>query len=229
MHQSMPKITNLLTIIIKIWDRCMNCINYPMRYSAAILLPKSLTQLPSQRPPPPAGDIFPGQFQYCRTFLLRCKFHREGSAAGGHAGGYGIQFRKFKERLPCRSGIGRDRNPMQTLAKFKPQDQDVPQVEINPGKEKFEVQPKNAYEWNELGNIYLKIGSNDKAVEAFNKAIKLDPYFGWAYSNLALAYNHSKKFQGIHPAVQKKHRAAGHRQRQSNLVQPAWRCLPPHE
>ena len=76
-------------------------------------------------------------------------------------------------------------------------------MEINPGKEKFEVQPKNAYEWNELGNIYLKIGSNDKAVEAFNKAIELDPYFGWAYSNLALAYNHSKKFKESIPLYKK--------------------------
>lgn len=73
--------------------------------------------------------------------------------------------------------------------------EDPAEVEITPGKEKFEVQPKNAYEWNELGNIYLKIGSNDKAINSFNKAIELDPYFGWAYSNLALAYNHSKKFK----------------------------------
>jgi tetratricopeptide (TPR) repeat protein len=69
------------------------------------------------------------------------------------------------------------------------------QERFNSGKDKFEVQPQSAYEWNELGNIYLKIGSNDKAIEAFNKAIELDPSFGWAYSNLALAYNHSKKFR----------------------------------
>lgn len=77
------------------------------------------------------------------------------------------------------------------------------QVEINPGKDKFEMQPKCAYEWNELGNIYLKIGSNDKASEAFNKAIELDPCFGWAYSNLALSYNHSKKFKESIPLYKK--------------------------
>ena len=81
--------------------------------------------------------------------------------------------------------------------------EDPSEVEITPGKEKFEVQPKNAYEWNELGNIYLKIGSNDKAIDSFNKAIELDPYFGWAYSNLALAYNHSKKFKESIPLYRK--------------------------
>jgi len=83
------------------------------------------------------------------------------------------------------------------------EDPESTQVEINQGKDKFEVQPKTAYEWNELGNIYLKIGSNDKASEAFNKAIEMDPYFGWAYSNLALAYNHSKKFQESIPLYKK--------------------------
>lgn len=82
-------------------------------------------------------------------------------------------------------------------------EEDLSEVEITPGKEKFEVQPKNAYEWNELGNIYLKIGSNDKAIDSFNKAIELDPGFGWAYSNLALAYNHSKKFKESIPLYRK--------------------------
>ncbi len=49
----------------------------------------------------------------------------------------------------------------------------------------------------------MKIGSNDKAVEAFKKAIELDPCFGWAYSNLALAYNHSKKFKESIPLYKK--------------------------
>jgi len=119
----------------------------------------------------------------------------------------------MQEDMEFNSGRSRDAFPasqelveMQSYpdpTRFKPQDQDVPQVEINPGKEKFEVQPKNAYEWNELGNIYLKIGSNDKAVEAFTKAIKLDPCFGWAYSNLALAHNHSKKFKESIPLYKK--------------------------
>jgi len=88
-------------------------------------------------------------------------------------------------------------------AKGMAEGEDQLEVEITPGKEKFEVQPKNAYEWNELGNIYLKIGSNDKAIDSFNKAIELDPYFGWAYSNLAMAYNHSKKFKESIPLYRK--------------------------
>jgi tetratricopeptide (TPR) repeat protein len=89
------------------------------------------------------------------------------------------------------------------LNKFKVMEPENAQVDINPGRDKFEVQPKSAYEWNELGNIYLKIGSNDKASDAFKKAIELDPYFGWAYSNLALSYNHSKKFNESIPLYKK--------------------------
>ena len=87
--------------------------------------------------------------------------------------------------------------------KFRYMEQDNTQVDINPGKDKFEVQPQTAYDWNELGNIFLKIGSNDKASDAFKKAIELDPGFGWAYSNLALSYNHSKKFKESIPLYKK--------------------------
>jgi tetratricopeptide (TPR) repeat protein len=109
---------------------------------------------------------------------------------------------KLRDGLPASRELVEKRSS-NVAARFDFPETEIPQVEINPGKEKFEVQPKNAYEWNELGNIYLKIGSNDKASEAFNKAIAMDPYFGWAYSNLALAYNHSKKFQESIPLYRK--------------------------
>jgi tetratricopeptide (TPR) repeat protein len=119
----------------------------------------------------------------------------------------------MQEDMDFNSGRSRDVFPAnqelvdsQSFGKFSKENtegEDPSEVEITPGKEKFEVQPKNAYEWNELGNIYLKIGSNDKAIESFNKAIELDPYFGWAYSNLALAYNHSKKFKESIPLYKK--------------------------
>ncbi len=42
--------------------------------------------------------------------------------------------------------------------------------------------------WNEIGNIYIKMGSTDEAIAAFIKAIKLKPDFGWSYLNLGHAY-----------------------------------------
>ena len=48
--------------------------------------------------------------------------------------------------------------------------------------------------WNELGNIYAKSKAFEEAVEAYQKAIALNPEFGWSYSNLALVY----AFQGKH-------------------------------
>ena len=42
--------------------------------------------------------------------------------------------------------------------------------------------------WNELGNIYAKSNALDEAVEAYQKAIALNPEFGWSYSNLALVF-----------------------------------------
>ncbi len=42
--------------------------------------------------------------------------------------------------------------------------------------------------WNELGNIFTKSRSYDDAISAYNRAIELNPEYGWAYSNLALIY-----------------------------------------
>ena len=45
--------------------------------------------------------------------------------------------------------------------------------------------PKNAQAWNELGELFLKATAYDEAINAFNKAIELEPGNGWPYSNLA--------------------------------------------
>lgn len=42
--------------------------------------------------------------------------------------------------------------------------------------------------WNELGNIYLKIGSPEDAIAAYTKAIELNPDSGWSYCNLGHAF-----------------------------------------
>ena len=42
----------------------------------------------------------------------------------------------------------------------------------------------NATTWNELGLILFKVGAYEDALDAFRKAIQLDPTFGYLYSNL---------------------------------------------
>jgi tetratricopeptide (TPR) repeat protein len=42
--------------------------------------------------------------------------------------------------------------------------------------------------WNEIGNIYRKIGLLEDSIAAYTKAIDLDPDSGWSYCNLGHAY-----------------------------------------
>lgn len=57
--------------------------------------------------------------------------------------------------------------------------------------------------WNELGNTYFKAGALDQAIDAYNKAIELNPRFGWSYSNLALAYTRKGRLSDAIPLYQK--------------------------
>jgi len=64
-----------------------------------------------------------------------------------------------------------------------------PFTEITPdGEVRIAMDTKNAHVWNELGNVYLNSGDYDDAIASYGKAIELDQYFAWPYSNLALAY-----------------------------------------
>ncbi len=58
-----------------------------------------------------------------------------------------------------------------------------------------EVPDGSASDWNELGNAYLKDRNFDAAIEAYKKAIELDPRDGQPYSNLGFIYYHLGKFQ----------------------------------
>jgi tetratricopeptide (TPR) repeat protein len=51
-----------------------------------------------------------------------------------------------------------------------------------------EAEMSDAMLWNELGNIYRKIGSPKDAIVAYTKAIELDPNSGWPYCNLGAVY-----------------------------------------
>jgi tetratricopeptide (TPR) repeat protein len=62
------------------------------------------------------------------------------------------------------------------------------------GEFQLEMDTKNAHVWNELGNVYFNRGAIDDAVVAYSKAIELDRWFAWPYSNLALAYVQKERF-----------------------------------
>jgi superkiller protein 3 len=59
--------------------------------------------------------------------------------------------------------------------------------------------PRNAKAWDDLGELFLKMGSLDKAVEAFQKAIELEPGTGRSYCNLAFAYVSQCNYQDAVP------------------------------
>jgi tetratricopeptide (TPR) repeat protein len=52
----------------------------------------------------------------------------------------------------------------------------------------LEAEMSDALLWNEMGNLYLKIGSPENAIAAYIKAIGLDPDSGMPYCNLGHAY-----------------------------------------
>jgi ParB/RepB/Spo0J family partition protein len=56
---------------------------------------------------------------------------------------------------------------------------------MNAGKDGYE---ESATTWNELGLILFKVGAYDDAIEAYQKAIVLDPNFGYFYSNLGQVF-----------------------------------------
>jgi tetratricopeptide (TPR) repeat protein len=62
------------------------------------------------------------------------------------------------------------------------------------GELQIEMDTKNAHVWNELGNVYYNTGAFDDAIIAYSKAIELDRWFAWPYSNLALAYVQKRRF-----------------------------------
>ena len=62
------------------------------------------------------------------------------------------------------------------------------------GEVQIEMDTKNAHIWNELGNVYFNRGAIEDAIVAYSKAIELDRWFAWPYSNLALAYVQKARF-----------------------------------
>ena len=65
---------------------------------------------------------------------------------------------------------------------------EVPSSPVLP-TEVVEPEPEevtDAFAWNEKGNHHFRRGDFEHAMQAYDKAIQLDPALGWPYSNLAL-------------------------------------------
>ncbi|HEX2697237.1 MAG TPA: tetratricopeptide repeat protein, partial [Anaerolineales bacterium] len=63
--------------------------------------------------------------------------------------------------------------------------------------------PKNSQTWNDLGELFLKTEAYDQAINAFQKAIDLDPQAGWPHSNLATALTWQGKYEEAIPLYEK--------------------------
>jgi superkiller protein 3 len=76
---------------------------------------------------------------------------------------------------------------------------------IRDGTDDFQsgASPRNAEDWDDLGELFLKMGSFDEAVNAFQKAIELEPEAGRSYGNLAYALVSLGKYKEAVPLYQK--------------------------
>lgn len=62
-------------------------------------------------------------------------------------------------------------------------------------KRATEVDPKNKYAWNNLGQAYFAMRQDDKAIAAFEKQIEVNPYDEYAYNNLGRVYWNERKYE----------------------------------
>ncbi len=70
-------------------------------------------------------------------------------------------------------------------------------------KRATEVDPKNKYAWNMLGQAYLTMRDNDQAIAAFQKQIEINPYDEYAYNALGHAYWQERKYDNAVTAFNK--------------------------
>jgi tetratricopeptide (TPR) repeat protein len=70
-------------------------------------------------------------------------------------------------------------------------------------KRAIEVDPKNKYAWNMLGQAYLSMRDNDQAIAAFQKQIENNPYDDYAYNALGRAYWQERKYDDAVTAFNK--------------------------
>jgi len=99
-----------------------------------------------------------------------------------------------KDKAVCWNGLGNayrclNDYPNAVAAYQKAAELDPQTAGMREGTNAFQAgqNPESAQVWNELGELFFKTGAYDQAIHAFNKAIQLEPTFGWAYGNLARA------------------------------------------
>jgi len=61
-------------------------------------------------------------------------------------------------------------------------------------KRATEIEPKNKYAWNFLGQAYFAIRDDPHAIEAYQKQIEVNPYDDYAYNNLGRVYWNERKY-----------------------------------
>jgi tetratricopeptide (TPR) repeat protein len=60
---------------------------------------------------------------------------------------------------------------------------------VSPEPTKDDPEEKaNAFAWNEKGNLHFQQGDYEHAIDAYSRAIEIDPALGWPYNNMALCY-----------------------------------------
>ena len=65
-----------------------------------------------------------------------------------------------------------------------------------PGKPQFmDETPQNSIDWNDLGNMYTNAKKFDNAIEAYKKAIEMNPKYGQPYTNLGFIYYRLAKYE----------------------------------
>jgi len=55
--------------------------------------------------------------------------------------------------------------------------------------------PQNSFDWNELGNLYTSSQKFANSIEAYKKAIEMDPKYGQPYCNLGFTYYRLGKYE----------------------------------
>ena len=66
-----------------------------------------------------------------------------------------------------------------------------------------EERPRDSHDWNALGELFAKTGSSSEAINAFRRAIELEPHSGKAYGNLARSLVSENKYREAIPLYQK--------------------------
>jgi tetratricopeptide (TPR) repeat protein/transglutaminase-like putative cysteine protease len=61
-------------------------------------------------------------------------------------------------------------------------------------KRATEVDPKNKFAWNNLGQLYFAIRQDDQAIACYQKQIEVNPYDEYAYNNLGRVYWNERKY-----------------------------------